>query len=287
MSAVARVAAFAAVVVVVFAAAFGIGRLTGSDEESSAPEADGHGSHGSHGGADAGDAGDRPESADYALEIADDVFEPGMRELAFTVTSDGEPVTDFEVVHEKRLHLIAVREDFVGYQHVHPELADDGTWTTELRLQPGSWRLYADFRAEGGEPTVLDARLHVDGEGAPEEPRPETRVATVDGYRVELRGDLVAGGDSVLAPRVTRGGEDVTDQLEPYLGALGHLVALRHGDLAYLHVHPEGLDFHTEVPSKDTYELFLDFKVDGVVRTARFTLDAGSGEPESEGHHEH
>src|SRR3546814_3056298 len=28
--------------------------------------------------------------------------------------------------------------------------------------------------------------------------------------------------------------------LQPYLGAYGHLVALREGDLAYLHVHPEG-----------------------------------------------
>ena len=28
--------------------------------------------------------------------------------------------------------------------------------------------------------------------------------------------------------------------MEPYLGAKGHLVALREGDLAYLHIHPEG-----------------------------------------------
>src|SRR5438477_3662407 len=48
--------------------------------------------------------------------------------------------------------------------------------------------------------------------------------------------------------------------LQPYLGAYGHLVALRDGDLAYLHVHPDGAPgdgrtaagpdvvFHAEVP---------------------------------------
>jgi hypothetical protein len=78
----------------------------------------------------------------------------------------------------------------------------------------------------------------------------------------------------------------VTD-LQPYLGAYGHLVALREGDLAYLHVHPEGapgdgatpagprVEFAAEVPSAGTYRLFLDFRHAGVVRTAEFTVAAG------------
>jgi uncharacterized protein YfaP (DUF2135 family) len=77
----------------------------------------------------------------------------------------------------------------------------------------------------------------------------------------------------------------VTD-LQPYLGAYGHLVALRSGDLAYLHVHPDGAPrdgttspgpdvvFHADVPSAGTYHLYLDFKHDGVVRTAAFTVEA-------------
>ncbi len=61
----------------------------------------------------------------------------------------------------------------------------------------------------------------------------------VDGYTVSLKGDLAPGADSALTLSVSRGGKPVTD-LDPYLGAFGHLVALRTGDLAYLHVHPEG-----------------------------------------------
>lgn len=274
MSSTTRIAAFLVGLVVVLGVAFAVGRLAGPDDAERT--AHGEGDHDSH----------EPGSDAFALELAEEALAPGTREVAFTVSRGGEPVTDYEVVHEKRLHLIAVREDLAGYQHVHPELDGDGTWTTRLRLQPGPWRLYADFQAQGAEPTVVDARLLVSGDEAVEAPRRITTTATVDGYRVELLGDLAAGEASVLTPRVTRGGRDVTDELEPYLGARGHLVALRHGDLAYQHVHPDGLDFHTEVPSEGTYELYLDFKVDGVVRTARFTLDAASGDG-TEGHHDH
>lgn len=41
----------------------------------------------------------------------------------------------------------------------------------------------------------------------------------------------------MLTLSVAKGTHPVTD-LQPYLGAYGHLVALRQGDLAYLHVHP-------------------------------------------------
>lgn len=282
MSSATRIALFLLGLVVVLGVAFGIGRIAGpGGTDDTERAAHGAGVHEAH------DADpDRTGTDGFVVELAQEALAPGVRELAFRVTRGGEPVTEYEVVHEKRLHLVAVREDFSGYQHVHPELAGDGTWTTDLRLEPGSWRVYADFRAEGSGPTVLDARLQVTGEDELEEPRAVSRIATVDGHRVELQGDLTAGEASVLAPRVTREGRDVTDRLEPYLGARGHLVALRHGDLAYQHVHPQGLEFHTEVPSEGMYELYLDFKLGGVVRTARFTLGAAPG-GETEGHHDH
>jgi hypothetical protein len=70
--------------------------------------------------------------------------------------------------------------------------------------------------------------------------------------------------------------------IEPYLGARGHLVALREGDLAYLHVHPESkatqgsdIRFGVEYPSRGRYRLFVQFKLDGKVHTAAFTREVG------------
>jgi hypothetical protein len=104
----------------------------------------------------------------------------------------------------------------------------------------------------------------------------------VDGYTVTLGGTLDPGRTSTLTLDVSRAGAPVTD-LEPYLGAYGHLVALRTGDLAYLHVHPESgpagprVTFRAEVPTAGTYRLYLDFQHSGTVRTAEFTVTAGAG----------
>src|SRR4029450_12965574 len=92
-----------------------------------------------------------------------------------------------------------------------------------------------------------------------------------DGYHVELSGHLEAGKASTLTMRISRDGAPVTD-LQPYLGALGHLVALRDGDLAYLHVHPNAgkeLSFTVEGPSSGTYGLFLDVRPGEHVHPAR------------------
>jgi len=92
-------------------------------------------------------------------------------------------------------------------------------------------------------------------------------------------GNPAAGEPAPLVFTVTRDGQPVED-LAPYLGAKGHLVALREGDLAFLHVHPEEdhevaaeeIEFDATFPTPGRYRLYLQFKHDGAVRTARFTV---------------
>jgi hypothetical protein len=291
-----RVTAFAVTLAAVFALSLGLGRAFGPDPEraTAAP----HGTHGSSHAHEGGEEGAGASTAalpgglmtsqdGYTLSLAAPVAAAGVDvPVAFTITGpDGEPVTDYAVEHEKRLHLVVVRRDLTGFQHVHPELAPDRTWTTTLDLAPGQWRLLADFRAAGADALTLGADLAVPGRYRPVRPAAETRTAEVDGYTVTLDGDLSAGADARLTLRVSRGGTPVTD-LQPYLGAYGHLVALREGDLAYLHVHPDGAPgdgttrpgpevvFHAAVPSVGTYHLYLDFRHAGVVRTAAFTVSA-------------
>ncbi len=227
----------------------------------------------------------------YSLDLAADALPAGAgTQLAYRIVgSDGQPVTDYEASHDEDMHLIAVRRDTTGFQHVHPTLGADGTWRVPLDLTAGTWRIFADFvPAEGdaaGETLTLGADLAVAGDHRPEALPVPSRTAQVDGYTVTLDGDLVPGEESELTLSVSRDGRPVTD-LQPYLAAYGHLVALRAGDLAYLHVHPEGqpgdgqtpagpdITFSATAPSTGDYRLFLDFRHDGVVRTAAFTARA-------------
>ena len=262
-----RIVAFVAALGAVFGVAWVAGRMIGPDTEPAAE-------HGGHGGTDG-----------FRLALEQTGFEPGTRELAFRVEHDGAAVTDYEVAHEKELHLIVVRTDMAGFQHLHPVL-DGDTWRTDVAWQPGEWKVYADFTPAGAEAQVLTEDLTVSGQGTSVNRHDTVRTVRVDGYEVTLRGDLQPGATTVLTPYVTRNGQEVTD-LEPYLGALGHLVALRHRTLEYLHVHPEGLDFHTSVEKPGTYELFLQFQHRGNVHTAQFTLPAAqqpSQTPTGTGH---
>lgn len=201
---------------------------------------------------------------------------------------DGQPVTDFELSHEKELHLIVVRLDGTGFGHVHPERNENGQWSIPWQWeQAGSYRVYAEFVPDAtGEVITLSTVVNVAGEVTPQTTAPQpARVTQTDGYKVSIDGALAAGQASTVSFTVARDGEPVTT-LEPYLGAYGHLVALREGDLAYLHVHPHGAEprpgetsgptvaFEVMAPTPGRYLLYLDFQVAGEVHTAEFVLDA-------------
>lgn len=209
-------------------------------------------------------------------------------ELAFEiVTTAGEPVTEYETAHGKQLHLIVVRSDGSEYRHVHPVLdTETGTWSLPWTWDgAGAYRVYADFTAGDGTSATLARTVNVAGVMTPTPSGGVTASDSVDGFDVTISGDLVAGTGSELTVDVTRDGAPVT-ALEPYLGAFGHLVALREGDLAYLHVHAHGKEpepgdqagpavtFTAEAPTAGRYLLYLDFRVDGQVHTAAFVLDA-------------
>ncbi|NUR89909.1 MAG: hypothetical protein HOY71_38020 [Nonomuraea sp.] len=210
-------------------------------------------------------------------------IEPGeATDFRFTVTGPtGHPVTDYQVEHDKKLHFIVVSRDLTSFQHLHPEMASDGVWSVKLTLpEAGPYRAFADFAPTGGEKLTLGADLQAAGDYRPKALPEAARTSEVGDYTVTLDGDLVPGQASKLTLKVSKDGEPVTD-LQPYLGAFGHLVALRAGDLAYLHVHPEQSDkagpeitFYAEVPSGGDYRLFLDFKHGDEVRTADFTAHA-------------
>ena len=200
-------------------------------------------------------------------------------ELSFRILEGDSPVTEFEVEHERRMHLIVVRRDLTGFQHLHPRMSSDGTWSTPITLdEPGEYRAFADFNHDG-ENFTLGADLSVPGGPAYAElPFQHTEAETDSGYEVGVEGEAaVAGRESTLTFNVVRDGEPV--DVEPYLGADGHLVALREGDLAFLHVHPihaggSGIRFATEFPSPGSYRLFLQFADRGEIHTAEFTRDA-------------
>ncbi|MGI5373432.1 hypothetical protein ACQEV2_04090 [Streptomyces sp. CA-251387] len=306
-----KITAFAAALAATFGTAYGVGkgldpvveepvpaRHDSHSEASSSPE--GGGGHGGHEAEPAG--GLQISEGGYTLDLRTPSVTAGTRsDLRFVIRdSGGRAVTAYQREHEKELHLIVASRDLVTYRHLHPTRAADGTWSIPVELpRAGGYRVFADFTPakKGAENLTLGADLAAAGSYQPQKlPAPNSTVK-IDGYEVRIDGGLRPGKASELKLNVSRGGRPVTN-LQPYLGAYGHLVALRSGDLAYLHVHPNGepgdgttkpgpeISFTATAPSSGTYRLFLDFKHEGTVHTAAFTVRTGTpttGQESAEG----
>jgi hypothetical protein len=163
-------------------------------------------------------------------------------------------------------------------------MAPDGTWGIDLTLAaPGIYRMIVDFTAVvGGKQTVatLGSDLTVAGNYAPAALPVPDRATAVDGFAVSYQGALST--QAIQPVLITVAGADGKPAaLQPYLGAYGHLVVLRQGDLAYVHVHPEAqpvdgkVKFWVALPSSGTYRMFFDFQVAGRVHTAAWTATIG------------
>ena len=306
-----RLAAFGAVLVVLLSAGFGIGRLTSSagGSDGAAAGRSGSGAAGTDTGAHAhgGDAETAPHehhpdgtattaadgagatvgglavtASGYTLVPRSTTVRAGRRQpwQFHIAAADGRPVTAFAVVHDKPLHLVVVRRDLSGYQHLHPTMTPDGTWTTDVTVDSaGPWRAYADFTAVAAgvqTPLTLGVDLTAAGEYAPVPLPAPRRTAAVAGFTVRFDGTPRTGVTQPVLVRVTTA-DGQPAALQPYLGAFGHLVVLREGDLGYVHVHPEpqpvdgAVKFWLAAPGPGRYRMFFDFQVDGRVHTAAFT----------------
>ena len=280
MTPIAKLAGFAVTLVLIFAGAAFAGSLV-DVHPGKAADADkaGDGMKAMGAGSESADPvrGLAVSDNGLTLKLARNAATAGRRsELAFRIVDRrGRTVRDFDVEHTKRMHVIVVRRDMTGFQHLHPAQNADGSWSVPVTLRDaGSYRVFADF-AVNGKPQTLADDVTVDGTVRSQELPAAARSADVDGLRVRLtEGATKAGAESELAFTVTRNGRPVA--VQDYLGAKGHLVALRQGDLAFLHVHPDenSLKFMATFPTAGKYRLFLQFKTDdGRVHTAAFTQE--------------
>ena len=230
-----------------------------------------------------------PSGDGLAAESGGYKFEPASTTVskAFTfriLGPDGKAVTAFEPEQTKLMHFYLVRSDLTGFQHVHPTMAADGTWTAPLdAAQPGSYRAYTQFVVKGtGE--VLSQPLTVSGGATTSALAAPAATTEVDGYTLTVGGDKpMAGMTHQLTVSVAKDGQPVTD-LQPYLDTYAHLTAFHATDLAFAHLHPQGevtgdhggptLTFEAMLPKSGNWRLFVQFQTAGVLHTAALTVAA-------------
>ncbi|CAN7765491.1 hypothetical protein LJR153_007238 [Paenibacillus sp. LjRoot153] len=198
---------------------------------------------------------------------------------------DGGRIEDFKVNHEKLLHLMVVSKDLSYFNHIHPDYKGGGVFEIVNDFPAGGeYRLIADFKPAEGDAMTKMEWVRIEGDSAKPLPIiPDMRlVKTIEGKRVELAIDqLAAAKELTLKFSLTdeKTGGLITD-LQPYLGAIGHVVILTEDGERYLHVHAEegqgtGPDavFETSFPKSGIYKIWGQFQRDNQVFTAAFVVN--------------
>jgi hypothetical protein len=211
--------------------------------------------------------------------------------FTFHITGpDNRTVTSFDVDQTKRMHFYLIRSDLSGYQHVHPTVATDGTWTANLAaLSAGTYRAYASFVTPDTQSKpiafVLSVPLTVPGTAVTTPVPAASPTTTTDGYTLAISGQAMAGKTSALLLHVTQNGQPVSN-LQPYLQTYAHLSAFHAGNLAFAHLHPQGgiattntggpdLTFQADFSASGTWRVYVQFQTAGTLHTAAFTVSIG------------
>ena len=234
---------------------------------------DEHGAHNEYGQQSASNSSSAAISFSYSTG-SPKAGETTRIELEIT-DADGKPIESFDINHEKKLHLIAVSHDLSYFNHIHPEYEGAGKFAAETSFPSGgAYKLYADFIPTGQGSTTLSAQVEVEGAAKKEvKPAPDSElVQTMNGNKATLAlSSSKAGEETELSFDFTdeATGKPITD-LEPYLGAVGHVVIVSADLEHYLHVHPmeekgsgPSARFMTTFPTAGVYKIWGQFQRDG------------------------
>jgi len=232
----------------------------------------------------------KPKPARFQLELSAAPKTPQAgqpAELQLTIRDRENPgavYSNFEIMHEKLLHLIIVRNDLTRFAHEHPEMGTDGTFRLKYAFPSGGeYHLFAEAAPRGAGSQLMMAKLKVSGSKGsaadapatgnlgiemipPSTPVPSRRMVTL-GFALREPATRAPVGD-----------------LEPYLGAQGHLILIHQDGVTFVHSHPDEISqagtipFLARLPKPGRYRGWLQVKRKGVVVTNQFQLEAGASE---------
>ncbi len=230
-----------------------------------------------------------PPLGEYRLDVT---LRPrangGASGFRFTVRhpESGAAVTSFIDVHERPFHLFIVRRDLETFAHLHPERMADGSFEVKHALDPGEYVLIADFLPAGGTPQLVQRVVATPSYNGPLFGTPRAMsVGPAEQVIAGLRIHLDAASPKPRRETPLRfqiadanTGAPVRD-LEPYLGAAGHLLLVSDDAATAIHAHPEGgptsgpaVTFEPTFPSAGLYKLWVQFQRKGQVVTAPFVI---------------
>jgi hypothetical protein len=223
--------------------------------------------------------------------------------LIVTEQKVGEPIKQFDIIHDKLMHLIIVnKEDLSHFAHIHPKL-DRETGIFHIAhtfAKAGKYKMWIDVKPKDGMQQILTAfAFNVEGQPIHSPAKiahEQTRVKNVDAegqiYQVALNcqpEQLVAGRDIKMTFEVKDANGKPISNLEPLMAAGGHCVIIDAEGREFLHVHPAEevhdslnwrggpfVSFLANFPKPGIYRAWGQLQHEGRLLTADFTFEVAA-----------
>lgn len=228
-----------------------------------------------------------PDRIEYPLEISQSPERLRAGDTAILTLRALNPQTkanvkQFEIVHEKLIHLFVISENLEFFAHIHPTLQPDGTFQQQVRLPYGGmYRLLADFYPSGSVPQLAVGTIYATGPNPPAHFAPALAPCKSENLTAALRLEPeqpIAGLETKLFFTL-----DPATEIQPYLGAWAHMLAASTDLIDILHIHPflaDGkspvMQFNVIFPRTGLYRIWTQFQRENTVNTTIFTVPVNS-----------
>jgi hypothetical protein len=208
--------------------------------------------------------------------------------------STGLPIEDLIPHHEALMHLVVVSADGAFFAHIHPPRMGPGRYTIPIVPdRPGRYTAYVEIERQDSGTQVIARDFEVGGASGPAAtPPPGPGARDVGGMQVNVSSSIAplkAGKQATFTFSFSSGGAPVQD-LQPWLGMAGHLIARSADGTIYGHIHaigpmapsgaiPSGIVYGPDIrfvytfPQPGRYQLWGQFRHNGQVVTVPVSVE--------------
>lgn len=215
----------------------------------------------------------------YSIEFISNNFLSGSNsELTFNIKdkTSGLPVSELDVVHDKIMHVILIRNDLEYFDHIHPRQKEIGVFSVSYQFYaPGEYRVWIDFTVDGMQ-HIVDFDMAVTG-NSEDQPAPNNMKNL--NIETKLPYEIKVNEPTKLDFIVKDSNNNSVFIEEKFLEANAHLIVIDEKLSEFGHSHDEEFDgnnnisFEYNFKNTGQHKLWLQFSVDKVIRTAEFELD--------------
>ena len=218
--------------------------------------------------------------------------QPTLITIKITENQTEKRVKEFDILHEKLMHVIIVSEDLSHFSHIHPifDYNEREFGVYYVFPETTNYRIWVDFKPKSGNQTLVTFKLDYSIDTT-------HKLVPIKGERQYAKQIDENHTVKLLIPKEIESNKPVdltfiiSDQnsnpitdLTPLMGAGGHSVIISSNLQEFLHVHPTQevgsdwkggpeISFNTVFPYPGLYKAWGQFQHQNVTITADFVLE--------------